>query len=182
MKLQDDPQRYGLITIANHWLTAVLMIGMVILGLYMADLPKGPAKGDLVNIHKSVGILVLMLGVLRMAWRSTNPQPAALAGLPRWQHKTARLLHYVLLALILLLPLSGWLLSSAAGRPVSFFGQFSLPALLSENKTLADSLRDVHEALAWTLVAVVAVHVAAALQHHFRARDDTLRRMLGRAP
>lgn len=182
MRLQDNPQRYGLVTIANHWLTAVLMIGMVILGLYMADLPKGPAKGDLVNIHKSVGILVLMLGVLRVVWRSGNRQPAALASLPPWQHKTARLLHYVLLALILLLPLSGWMMSSAAGRPVSFFGQFTLPSLLSENKSLADSLRDVHEALAWTLVAVLTVHVAAALQHHFRAHDDTLRRMLGRAP
>jgi len=179
MKLQDNPQRYGLVSIANHWLTAALMIGMVILGLYMADLPKGPAKGDLVNIHKSFGILVLMLGILRMVWRSANPLPRAVGVEPPWQRKTARLLHFVLMALILLLPLSGWLMSSAAARPVTFFGQFTLPALLSENKNLADSLRDVHEFLAWTLLALLSVHVGAALKHHFLGHDNTLRRMLG---
>lgn len=179
MKLRDSANRYGLVTIANHWLTALIMIGMVILGLYMADLPKGPEKGNLVDIHKSFGVLVLMLGVLRLSWRLFNPMPQPVGDEAPLLRKLARLLHKLLMALILLLPLSGWLMSSAGAHSVSFFGQFTLPALVAENKSLGGTVRDLHELLAWTLLTLLALHAGAALKHHFIARDKTLRRMLG---
>ena len=179
MKLRDSNNRYGLVTITNHWVTALIMIGMVILGLYMADLPKGPDKGNLIDIHKSFGVLVLMLGVLRLSWRLLNPMPEAVGNAAPWLRKIARLLHKLLMALILLLPLSGWLMSSAGGHPVSFFGQSTLPSLAAENKSVGDLVRDLHELLAWTLVTLLVLHAGAALKHHFVARDITLRRMLG---
>jgi cytochrome b561 len=154
---------------------------MLGLGLYMADLPKGPWKGELFDLHKSFGILVLMLGAVRIGWRLGNPWPGPVDTVPPWQRKLARVLHLLLLAMMLALPLSGWAMSSAGDHPVSFFGLFTLPPLLAVDKDLGKSLSEVHEVLAWTLLALLVLHVGAALRHHFIARDATLRRMLGRA-
>jgi cytochrome b561 len=181
MQLLDNDKRFGLISIANHWFAAVLIVGMLSLGLYMADLPKGPWKGQLFAIHKSFGVLVLMLGAMRIGWRLGNTLPGPIDTAQPWLRKIARLLHVLLMAMMLALPLSGWAMSSAGDHPVSFFGLFTLPSLLAANKDLAKILSDVHSALAWTLIALLTLHVGAALQHHFIARDATLRRMLGRA-
>jgi len=181
MQLLDTDKRFGLVSIANHWLAALLVIGMLCLGLYMGDLPKGPWKGELVAIHKSFGILVLILGAIRIGWRLGNMRPEPVDTAQPWLRKTARLLHVLLLAMMLALPLTGWAMSSAGDHPVSFFGLFQLPPLLAVDKGLGHILGDVHSVLAWTLIALLSLHVGAALQHHFMARDATLRRMLGRA-
>jgi cytochrome b561 len=180
MQLLDSDKRFGFVSIANHWLVALLIIGMLSLGLYLADLPKGPWKGQLFTIHKSFGILVLMLGAARIGWRLGNMLPGPVDTSRPLLRKIARLLHVLLMAMMLALPLSGWAMSSAGEHPVSFFGLFTLPPLLAADKDLARVLGDVHEALAWTLMALLVLHVGAALQHHFIARDATLRRMLGR--
>lgn len=181
MQLLDSDERFGRVSIANHWFAALLIIGMLSLGLYMADLPKGPWKGQLFALHKSFGILVLMLGAMRIGWRLGNTRPGPVDTAQPWLRKTARLLHLLLMAMMLVLPLSGWAMSSAGDHPVSFFGLFTLPPLLAVDKDLGETLSDVHEVLAWTLIALLVLHVGAALQHHFIARDATLRRMLGRA-
>ncbi len=182
MQLLDTDKRFGFVSIANHWLAALLIIGMLSLGLYMADLPKGPWKGELFDIHKSFGVLVLLLGAARIGWRLGNTRPGPVDSAQPWLRKTARLLHVLLLAAMLALPLSGWAMSSAGDHAVSFFGLFTLPPLLEVNKELGKTLGEVHETLAWTLIALLVLHAGAALQHHFIARDATLRRMLGRAP
>jgi len=180
MQLLDSDKRFGLLSIANHWLAAMLIIGMLGLGLYMADLPKGPWKGQLFGIHKSFGLLVLMLGAARIGWRLGNTWPGP-AGMARpWQLRTARLSHLLLLAMMLSLPLSGWAMSSAGDHPVSFFGLFTLPPLLMADEALAEVMSEVHETLAWTLTALLVLHLGAALRHHFIVHDATLRRMLGR--
>ncbi len=181
MQLLNNDRRFGLVSITNHWLAALLVIGMLSLGLYMADLPKGPWKGQLFDIHKSFGVLVLILGAVRIGWYLGNSRPGPVGAAPVWQHRIARLLHILLMAAMLALPLSGWAMSSAGDHPVSFFGLFTLPPLLAPSKELGEILSEVHETLAWTLIALLVVHVGAALQHHFFARDATLRRMLGRA-
>lgn len=180
MQLLDSDKRFGVVSIANHWLVAALIIGMLALGLYMADLPKGPWKGELFGIHKSFGILVLMLGAARVGWRLGNALPGPLGDPRAWRHKAARLLHLLLMAMMLVLPLSGWAMSSAGDHPVAFFDLFTLPPLLMPDKGLAETLAEVHETLAWALIALLALHAGAALQHHCIARDATLRRMLGR--
>jgi cytochrome b561 len=180
MQLLDSDKRFGLVSIANHWFAALLIIGMLSLGLYMADLPKGPWKGQLFAIHKSFGVLVLMLGAARIGWRLGNSLPGPVDTTRPWLRKTARQLHLLLMAMMLALPLSGWAMSSAGDHPVSFFGLFTLPPLLAADKDLAKILVNVHAALAWTLIALLVLHAGAALQHHFIARDATLRRMLGR--
>lgn len=180
MQLLDNDKRFGLVTIANHWLAALLIIGMLSLGLYMADLPKGPWKGQLFDIHKSFGVLVLMLGAARIGWRLGNTLPGPVDTARPLLRKAARMLHLLLMAMMLALPLSGWAMSSASDHPVSFFGLFTLPPLLAADKGLAELLSNVHSALAWTLIALLVLHAGAALHHHFIARDATLRRMLGR--
>lgn len=181
MQLLDSDKRFGFVSIVNHWLAALLIIGMLGLGLYMADLPKGPWKGQLFAIHKSFGILVLMLGAARIGWRLGNALPEPVDTSRPLLRTIARLLHPLLMVMMLALPLSGWAMSSAGDHPVSFFGLFTLPPLLVPDKGLAEILTNVHSALAWTLIALLVVHAGAALQHHFIARDATLRRMLGRA-
>jgi cytochrome b561 len=180
MRLLDSDRHFGYVSIVNHWLAAVLIIGMLFLGLYMEDLPKGPWKGELFGLHKSFGILVLMLGAARIGWRLGNMRPDPLGVVPAWQHKVARLLHLLLMAMMLALPLSGWAMSSAGDHAVSFFGLFTLPPLLMVDETLAELMSEVHETLAWALIALLVLHAGAALQHHFIAHDATLRRMLGR--
>lgn len=180
MQVLDSDKRFGFVSIANHWLVALLIIGMLSLGLYMADLPKGSWKGELFGIHKSFGILVLMLGAARIGWRLGNTLPDPVDTTQPWLRKLARRLHLLLLAMMLALPLSGWAMTSAGDHPVSFFGLFTLPPLLAADKDLAKLLINVHSALAWTLIALLVLHIGAALQHHFIARDATLRRMLGR--
>lgn len=180
MKMKDTSINFGAISVANHWLTAALVVGMVVLGLYMADLPKGPDKFQLIDLHKSVGVLILVLALARIFWRLGNRWPKLLGEYSVWQKKSARLVHYVLISVLVLLPLSGWLMSSAGGHTVDVFGLFALPDLIGKNKALGGFFHEFHEIIAWSLIAIVALHFLAAMKHQFVDRDATLPRMLGR--
>ena len=179
MKLTDDRTHYGLISIFNHWLIMALMIGMLAFGLYMADLPRSPDKQQLVNIHKSIGIFILFYGVWRILWRVWQRFPEEASVMPHWQATSAKAVHYLLLAGILLMPVSGYIMSSSGGHAVSFFGLFSLPPL-GESEIVNRAAANVHEWLGYFLIAVIAVHLAGALKHHVIDKDATLKRMLGR--
>ncbi len=171
-------QRYTYPAIALHWLMALLMIATFPLGLYMSDLPLSPHKLRLYAYHKWIGMVILMLLVLRVFWRVTHRPPAFVAGLPRWQVLAAHTVHIALYALMLAVPLSGWLMSSALGFQVVLFGVLSIPDLIGADKALGHTLKSVHELLNYGLLTMVVLHVGAALQHHLMLRDDTLRRML----
>jgi cytochrome b561 len=169
--------RYTASASALHWLIALAIICAFPLGLYMSDLPLSPWKLRLYSYHKWIGISVLTLAAIRILWRISHRPPPPLAGTPRWQQLAAEAVHVGLYLLIVAVPLSGWLMSSALGFPVVLFGVIPLPDLIGKDKALGDVLKEVHEALNYTLLALFIAHVAAALKHHFIDRDETMRRM-----
>jgi cytochrome b561 len=182
MRLANTERRYGGLAIALHWLMAALIVALVALGLYMVRLPDvgfDARKITLILVHKQLGLLVLALGVLRLAWRQVNPLPRLAGGVPEWQQIAAVFVHLCFYALILAQPISGWVMSSAAGIRVDFLGLFALPDLVSPDQELFRRLRLLHEWLGYALAALICGHAAAALRHHFLLRDDTLRKMLG---
>jgi len=169
--------RYTVAAITLHWLTAVLIVASVSLGLYMVGLKLSPLKLRLYSWHKWVGVTIFLLVATRLIWRATHAPPPLPAG-PRWQQVAAALNHWLLYALLVCIPLSGWLMSSAYGVPVVYFGLIQLPDLVAKHKELGDVLKQLHKALAFTMLALVALHVIAALKHHMMDRDDVLHRML----
>jgi cytochrome b561 len=128
--------------------------------------------------HKSWGITILALAVIRLVWRLVNPTPLLPTTLKPWERAAAHVTHYGLYILLFVMPLTGWIASSARSFPVSWFGLVQLPDLVGSNRPLYDSLMTVHYWLSWTLVAIAFLHVAAALKHHLVLKDDVLRRML----
>lgn len=174
----NDRMAYTRTAIALHWLIAVLVFCGWGLGQYMHDLPASPTKVELVSWHKWIGVTVFLLALARGAWRATHVPPPLPASTPPWQARAARASHLLFYVLLLAMPLSGWLMSSAKGFQTVWFGLVPIPDLLDKNKALGELLADVHESLAWTLAALVALHVVAALKHHFVDHDVVLRRML----
>jgi cytochrome b561 len=177
----DSQERYGAVAILLHWSMAVLVIGLAALGLYMVTLPDAgfdTRKITLILYHKEFGMLALALLAARLAWRTTQILPQLVGQLPDWQKITARFVHLCFYALMFALPVTGWLMSSAAGFPVSFLGLFTLPDIIGRDDYLFQRLTDIHKWLGYLLILFIFIHVAASLQHHFLSRDDTLRRML----
>lgn len=177
----NDTQRYGVAALLLHWGMALLLAALVALGLYMVSLPDAgydQVKITLILVHKGLGMVALALALVRIAWRGLNPLPALTAGLPAWQQVAARVVHLCFYALMVLLPVTGWLMSSAGGYPVPVFGWFSLPPLIGLDPRLFDALGVLHRWLADALLVLAALHAGAALDHHLRRRDDTLLRML----
>lgn len=168
---------YTRTAIALHWLIAALILVAFPLGLYMYELPLSPRKLQLYSYHKWIGITVLLAAAARLLWRLGHRPPAPLPG-PRWQVVAAHAVHHLLYLLIVAVPLSGWLMSSALGFPVVWLGVLPLPDLIAKDKELGEALKAVHQTLNFGLLALVVVHVAAALKHHFLDRDATLVRML----
>jgi cytochrome b561 len=171
------PAHYTRTAVALHWLIAALVLSAVFMGWTMTEMAISPARLKTYNYHKWVGVTVLALAVLRLAWRLTH-QPPPLEKMPRWQQLAAHGGHWLLYALLLAVPMSGWVYSNATGFPVVYLGRLPLPNLVGRDRELAALWQNVHVALATVLVVVVVVHVLAALQHHFLHKDDTLRRML----
>ncbi len=177
--MKDVGKRFGSVSIVNHWVIAVAIIAMLAIGLYMDDLPRGPELTWWINLHKSIGVFVLVYGLWRFLWRVVWRFPDDVATIPRWQELAAKAVHLALLLAILGMPISGYILSSTGGHPVSFFGIFSLPAL-PESKSVNDIAGEIHEWLADILIILIVVHVLAALKHHVIDKDATLKRMVGR--
>ncbi|MBL8488636.1 MAG: cytochrome b [Rhodocyclaceae bacterium] len=174
----DRPAAYTLTAIRLHWLVAVAIIGTFAVGLYMHDLPLSPRKLQIYSWHKWAGVSLFLLVLFRLAWRIGHRPPAEPEGMPAWQRKAAAAVHHTLYLLMLAVPLSGWLMSSAKGFQTVWFGIVPLPDLVAKNKELGDTLQALHMALNFTMAALVVAHAGAALKHHFVDRDDVLVRML----
>ena len=170
--------RYTRTAIALHWLIALMLFGMFGLGLYMADLPLSPTKLKLYSYHKWAGVTVFLLVLLRLGWRITPPVPAMPEGMPSWQVRAATAGHHLLYLLMVIVPISGWLMSSAKGFQTVWFGVLPLPDLLDKSEELGDALLLAHRLLNYLFMAVIAGHVAAALKHQFIDRDGLIMRML----
>lgn len=176
--LQPNNARYTSVAIALHWLMAVAIISMFSLGIYMSDLPLSPQKLKFYSWHKWAGVCVFFLAAIRLAWRIGHRPPALPEHMPRLEKVVAHAGHHTLYLLMFVIPLSGWLMSSAKGFQTVVFGILPLPDLLDKNKELGDLLNTLHWGFNMLLAGIVVGHVAAALKHHFINRDNVLTRML----
>ena len=173
-------ERYTRTAIALHWAIFILIVCGFSLALYMTELRLSPLKLKLVAWHKWIGVSVFLLALLRVLWRLTHRPPPLPASMPDWQRTAAGVSHVTLYMLILIIPLSGWLMSSAFGVPTVYLGLVQLPNPIAADKVLAEQLRAVHFYLNYTLLSLVILHVAAALKHRIVDRDNVLSRMLPR--
>lgn len=160
-----------------HWLMAIMIFGMLALGLYMHELPFSPQKLQLYSWHKWAGVTIFMLVWVRLAWRITHPPPPLPAGMSLRMRRAAQFGHAVLYVLMMVIPVSGWLMSSSLGVPTVWFGILPLPDLLSRDRELADLLGLLHKSLNILLMLTLIGHVAATLWHQFVLKDGILRRM-----
>lgn len=180
--LKNTSDRYGSLSKALHWAMAVMIIALVIVGLYMTGLEKeDPNRINIYNLHKAVGALTLFLLVIRVTWLRASPAPelpSVFSKNERVLTQGVRSLLYLLMALV---PVSGYVLSTAAGYSVHFFGLFDLPVLFEKNKALADFAHEAHEILGYTILGFVVLHAAGAIKHKLLnggGEADVLQRML----
>ncbi len=178
MPNQPPPTRYSAVAQGFHWLIAALIVVQFTLAWSADDLPVGARKLALLARHKSFGMTILMLAVLRMLWRLFNRPPELPASMTTIEKRLARATHVLLYALLFVMPLTGWLMSSAKNYSVSWFDQFTWPNLIAPNEQAFNLLKATHDTLSWLLFAVALLHILAALKHHFWNKDDVLRRML----
>lgn len=176
--MSSSNYRYTPVAISLHWLIAALIACAFALGWYMADLKFSPLKLQLFSYHKWLGVTVFLLVIIRLIWRAKNTPPALPSSIAVWQQRAAHGLHHLLYVLMFAIPLSGWLMSSAKGVPTVYLGLIALPDLLDKDKALGHTLENIHVTLNYLMLALLVLHVAAALKHHFIERDNTLARML----
>jgi len=178
MQLKNDESRYGAVAQFFHWIIVVLIVVQYVLANQADNLPLGVAKIAVLARHKSVGITILALVLLRLIWRLMGEVPVSPPDMSRWQKQSSRISHRALYTLLIATPMAGWLMSSARNFPVSWFGLVTLPDFISPSRPAYEWLHDIHEFLALTLFCLALLHIAAALKHHFVDRDNVLRRML----
>lgn len=173
--------RYGLPAIALHWILGLAILAVFALGVYMHELPVSPQRLKLFVWHKWAGGTILLLSIVRLAWRWTHRPPALSAAMqaamPAWQRAAHHGVHHLMYALFFIVPLAGWAYSSAAGFPVVLFGVLPLPDFVPVSEDIAALAKRLHGLSAWALLGLVVLHVGAALKHHFIDRDGLLDRM-----
>jgi cytochrome b561 len=180
--LTNSADRYGLISRFLHWMMALLILAMIGVGAYMADLAKeDPLRAQLYTLHKEIGVTLLSLAVIRILWVLVSRAPVMPAALHRWEVILAKSTVGLLYLLMLATPIAGYLMTNTGGKPISYFGLFDMPVLVGENHDLHETLEEVHEFLAFSILALVGLHVLGAIKHRFIDRDpkaDVLKRML----
>lgn len=180
MKLRNSNEFYGWVSIAIHWISAVAIVGLFALGLWMTSLSYAhPWYNRAPDIHQSVGVLLIAVIAFRLAWRWSNPRPALEPGMATWEVIAAHGAHWTMYALIVAVLLSGYLIPTADGSWINVFGWFSTPPLVLGIERQEDWAGWVHYWGAWALMGVAGVHTLAALKHHFIERDRTLKKILG---
>jgi cytochrome b561 len=178
MVVQNTTVRWGSISQFLHWLVVLLICLQVVLACIANELPLGMKKLATFAYHKSVGITILAIAVLRLLWRWANPTPLLPGALTHYERVLAHMTHVSLYLLLFAMPVSGWLMSSARGFPVSWFGFVQLPDLVPKSQPVYEAMLRTHDMLSYALGAVVLIHIAAAIKHHYFLKDDVLRRML----
>lgn len=178
MPFKNTTETYGSVAKFLHWAIFLLIAALLTIGFLMTDMSNGPDKFKIYGIHKATGIIVLMLVMLRLGWKLANVSPLLPDSLHKWEKLAAHLGHALLYVLIIAMPLSGWLMSSAAGLSVSVFGLFTMPDLIAPDKPFGKLMREVHGWLAYAILVMVSLHIIAALLHHFYYKNNVLKRML----
>jgi len=182
--IRDLPNRYGAVAMTLHWLIAAAIIVNLVI-ILLADDVSRPEKIQILWWHKSIGLSVLLLSIVRVVWRWLNPVPPPPPGLPAYQRIAGTALHHLFYFLILAIPLAGWLMVSTNAQPIPYFGLFNWPAfpglsgMAHENAhAYHEAFETVHVVLGWSLVGLIPLHIAAGLYHHFALKDNVLLRML----
>jgi cytochrome b561 len=185
---RNSEVRYGRVAMLFHWSIAAAILFMFFLGPYMANLPETePLQFPLFQLHKTIGLTILVLSIARALWRFANPIPALPEDMPHWERLAARASHFCLYGFMIVVPLFGWASVSAAplGVPTMWFGVFEWPEIpflgdlrRAQKQLLVGPLEDTHAVLAFLMMGLVALHIAAALKHHFRDHDRILKHML----
>ncbi len=178
MRVTNTNTAYGAVALSLHWLIGLSILGLLGMGLYMEGITDTYTRFQIYQIHKSLGITVLGLAAARVIWRFANVTPMSLPEHKQWEKKLAGLTHFLLYVFMFAMPLSGWIMSAAGGRQVSFFGLFNMPAIIPVNEELGKAARAAHGYIAYTLMFFIALHAAGAIKHYLIDRDSTLTRML----
>lgn len=181
MRWRNTRANWGAVAKILHWLIAIAIIGNMALGLYAAGLPLSPAQMDAFYWHKTTGLTILGLVMLRILWRLANPAPQLPPTMPGWQRIAAHFSHFALYLLMIAMPVSGWVIHSASGFPMELYGLFEVPDIVPESadeSAVQDGAAVVHYWLFMGLCVLVSLHVLAALKHHFVNGDTVLVRML----
>jgi len=178
MAFKNSEITYGSVAKFLHALIFILVIAMLTVGFLMGGIQDKPLKGQIINLHKLIGISILILMILRAIWAFTNSKPALPAGTPSWQKFAERVVHFLIYAVLIAMPIAGWVMSVAAGYLPHLFGfNLSLPAV-PKSEALSDRAFDIHSYLAYALIALISIHALAALYHYFIKKDNVLQRMI----
>ncbi|MDP1912663.1 cytochrome b [Brevundimonas sp.] len=177
--MAEPRNRYSTVSLILHWLIAALVVTqLMLIALYLATEGQ-PSAREYLQLHKSTGLSILVLTLVRLGWRLANPAIALPSEMPRWQRLLARTSHVLFYILLIGLPLGGWAASSAAGRPIPWFGLFNWPLLpLPQDRELAGAIMEAHELAGLLMIALVVLHIVGALKHQFVDRDNVLHRMI----
>ncbi len=177
MGIYNTKRSYGSVSKFLHWTISTTLIFMIVIGFYLKELKT--LYTNISMLHKSIGIILLAVMLIRVFWRWKNTNPVLLESIPRWQARVSDFTHYALYILVFMMIFSGWIMSTAAGKPPNLFGMFHAPMpFIPLSASLKTFGRNAHYYLGWTLVALITLHFLAALKHHFINKDDVLRRML----
>jgi cytochrome b561 len=177
MSWRNTTIAYGSLAKFLHWLIFFLIIVMLTVGFLMDDIKNDSLRGQVFNLHKLTGITILCLMLFRLVWALINPKPMLPSGTPRWQKMAEHIIHGLIYVALIAMPLSGWIMSAAAGHFPHLFG-YSLTLPVSKDKALSDLMATTHEYLAYFIIFLISLHVLAALYHHFIKKDEILVRML----
>jgi cytochrome b561 len=178
--LRNSPSRFGKITIAIHWISAIVIIGQFSFGLYMLSLDYyDPNYQILPHYHKSIGILFSGLLAIRIIWTLINPSPGPASGVKPWEHRAAKAGQVLMLGLLVVVVILGYLISTADGKSIDVFNWFEVPATITSIEDQEDIAGEWHYWLALSVIIIASIHALAALKHHFLSKDTTLLRMLG---
>jgi cytochrome b561 len=178
MEIFNTSSEYGAISKIFHWIMSVLIITLLCVGFYMTDFLDKSLKPSVYSFHKLVGIGVLFIAFARISWLGVNSKPDSIST-KRWEKGIEYIVHRLLYALMLFMPVSGWIMSTASNHIPEFYGhKYPMPGIVIGNEGLANSAATLHYVCAWLLVALVSLHIAAAIKHHYFDKDNTLKRML----
>jgi len=179
MLIKNSAAGFGLLTKLFHWSIALLILGLIWLGWYMVDLTYYDKwYKDSLDYHKSLGVLVLFLALIKIGWQCYTPTPDTVSRLKPWERVGAKSMHYILFGMMILIPITGYLISTSAGNPVQIFNWFEIPAIIDVDKKLRELAITIHFYLAYATLFLVAGHAGAAIKHQFIDKDSTLKRML----
>lgn len=177
--IKNTSTSYGSISKILHWLMGIAVICMLILGLFLTSIKDEHIADIAFTVHKSIGLTLLLLIVIRTAWRFSNITPSSSTHVKNWQQKAEKFTHFLMYIALFVMPLSGWAMATASGYLPSFFGygEFAMP-FIPKSKTLADALSWVHTVAGYTLIALVSIHILATVQHYVVHKENILKRML----